>query len=157
MMMSSRKKLRSKLEAKSLEVLKKVGVATLFGYETTHIGYVVPSVEREYTPDWSTKGTKFHLEVKGKLDFATRNKMLLVQKQHPDHTFAFVFGRASNKIYRGSPTTYGDWAEANGFLWCDIKDFEQALDKWRKQYEQPAKIQKQPRRKRIQEQVCSGA
>ena len=75
-----------------------------------------------YTPDFKiTKknGRYFYIEYKGVLDVATRNKMKRIKLQHPRLDIRFVFQKASNKIRRGSKTTYGMWADQWGFPWAD--------------------------------------
>lgn len=149
--------LRSKLEQKAYSILVAQNLQSKFKYESSVLDYVVPAKKRRYTPDFSTTDGKFHIEVKGKLDFETREKMNLVKHTHPDKIIVLVFGRANNKLYRGSPTTYGDWAQVNGFLWCDIKDFETKLTEWRRIYDKAESVPKQPRRKRVQKQVRTRA
>ena len=46
------------------------------------------------------------------------DKMLWVKEQHPDKQFYMLFMNANNKIRKGSPTTYGDWATKKGFIWA---------------------------------------
>lgn len=117
---------RSKLELK---------VSTLLGqrkarqrpvsveYEPHRLKFQVPVQQRTYTPDFLIKGNKksFYIEVKGRLTQQDRKKMLLVKEQHPDKIFRFVFATGKNKLYRGSPTTYGDWCDKHGFEWTDLK------------------------------------
>jgi hypothetical protein len=64
-------------------------------------------------------GHMVYLEYKGVLDGKTRKKMKLVKKQHPKLDIRIIFEKASNKIYRGSKTTYGMWADQHGFKWED--------------------------------------
>ena len=45
--------------------------------------------------------------------------MLLVKKQHPELDIRFVFVRASNKIYKGSKTSYAAWCERYDFIWAE--------------------------------------
>jgi hypothetical protein len=90
-------------------------------YEPDSFDYHVDKI-CTYTPDFKiTRPRKrpFYLEFKGVLDLATRNKMKLVKKQHPKIDIRFVFQVASNKIRKGSKTTYGMWADQHGFLWSD--------------------------------------
>ena len=35
-----------------------------------------------------------------------------------------LFMNANNKIRKGSPTTYGEWATKKGFIWADYRDWE---------------------------------
>jgi len=50
-----------------------------------------------------------------------RKKHLLMKEQNPDIEIKFFFDKSNNKIYKGSSTTYGDWATAHGFEWTDLK------------------------------------
>jgi hypothetical protein len=90
-------------------------------YEADTFEYDV-SETRKYTPDWTVhkkNGHRVYLEFKGVLDGKTRKKMKLVKKQHPATDIRIIFEKASNKIYRGSKTTYGMWADQHGFKWED--------------------------------------
>jgi hypothetical protein len=90
-------------------------------YEVDTFKYQVYEI-RKYTPDWTvhrTNGNPIYLEYKGVLDGPTRKKMKLMKQQHPDIDIRFIFEKASNKIYRGSKTTYGEWATQHGFKWED--------------------------------------
>lgn len=90
-------------------------------YEADTFLYKIEEV-RKYTPDW-TIHTRSHnvvyVEFKGVLDKATRKKMKLVKAAHPELDIRIVFEKASNKIYKGSNTTYGMWAMQHGFKWSD--------------------------------------
>ena len=46
-------------------------------------------------------------------------KMLLIQKQHPEYDFRFVFNNSKARISKISKTTYGEWCERNGFKYAD--------------------------------------
>ena len=87
-----------------------------FSYEELKIGYVQTLV-RVYTPDFQVGSLV--LELKGWLSRADRMKMVLVKMQYPELDIRFVFMNASNKIAKGSKTSYGDWATKNGFLWAE--------------------------------------
>jgi hypothetical protein len=90
-------------------------------YEVTTFEYKISEI-RKYTPDWTVvmkNGHMVYLEYKGVLDGKTRKKMKLVKKQHPKLDIRIIFEKASNKIYRGSKTTYGMWADQHGFKWED--------------------------------------
>jgi len=88
-----------------------------FKYEPFSLEYVQPSKPRKYTPDLELPNGIL-VEIKGFLTTEDRNKMVWVKQQNPDKDIRFVFQRSSNKIYKGSKTTYGDWATANGFIWA---------------------------------------
>jgi ribosomal protein S26 len=59
------------------------------------------------------------IEIKGKFVAADRRKHLEVRKQHPDLDIRFVFQRPMNKLYKKSKTTYGEWADKNGYKWAE--------------------------------------
>lgn len=94
-----------------------------YKYEGDHLKYTMPAVPRKYTPDFWLDSKTF-IEVKGKLDLATRKKMEQVRAQHPGMTMILAFGKPSNKLYKGSKTSYADWADKNGFLWCDTDNLD---------------------------------
>ena len=71
-----------------------------------------------YTPDFPV-GKKIIIETKGRFQTADRMKMLLVQQQHPEYEFRFVFSNSKAKISKVSNTTYARWCEKNGFLYAD--------------------------------------
>ena len=89
----------------------------------------MPAVDRKYTPDFIVKQgkKKTYIEVKGKLDRATRQKMVQVLTQNPKHRFIMCFGKPENAIYKGSKTTYRKWAIDNGFEVCDPATLEELL------------------------------
>lgn len=90
-------------------------------YEADTFEYEVSEI-RKYTPDWTVhkkNGRLVYLEYKGVLDGKTRKKMKLMKKQHPKLDIRLIFEKASNKIYKGSKTTYGQWADQHGFKWED--------------------------------------
>lgn len=91
-------------------------------YEPVKFEYVVEET-RKYTPDWRIiyrKGKKtLFIEYKGVLDGRSRKLLKLVKKYHPEIDFRLVFEAASNKIYRGSKTTYAKWADQHGFPWAN--------------------------------------
>jgi hypothetical protein len=90
-------------------------------YEVDTFEYEV-SETCKYTPDWTVRDNKghiFYIEFKGVLDRATRKKMKLIKKQFPRVDIRLIFEKASNKIMKGSKTTYGMWADQWGFPWAD--------------------------------------
>jgi predicted nuclease of restriction endonuclease-like RecB superfamily len=76
---------------------------------------------QKYTPDFviERSGKRTIIEYKGKMTNETRKKMLSIKRCNPELTICLVFEKPSNKIRKGSKTTYGDWAEKNGFLWSE--------------------------------------
>lgn len=111
----SNSKYRSKLEER---------VATLLPasaqYEVDKLEYIVPASKHKYLTDFKLSDTVY-IEVKGRLLPSERKKHLLLKEQHPDIKVHFFFDKASNKIYKGSPTTYADWCDKHGFEWTDLK------------------------------------
>lgn len=89
-------------------------------YETDKIKYTIPASNHSYTPDFKLADNDY-IEVKGRLLPSERKKHLLIQEQNPNIRIRFFFDKSGNFIYKGSKTTYADWADAHGFLWTDIK------------------------------------
>lgn len=91
-------------------------------YEPDSFTYTVEET-KTYTPDYKVKTKKgriFYIEYKGVLDLETRKKMLRIKDQYPKMDIRLIFQKAANKIRKGSPTTYGMWAEKNGFPWAEL-------------------------------------
>ena len=88
-----------------------------FEYETLEIGYTIPESKHKYTPDFILPNGII-VEAKGKWDYASRKKMLLVIAQNPHLDIRMLFMRASNKIRKGSPTSYADFCEKNNIKWA---------------------------------------
>jgi Phage endonuclease I len=107
---------RSGLEVKVADQLSKLGIKA--EYETLKIKYTVPEKVHTYTPDFALPNGII-IETKGKFDLADRSKHLLVKSQYPNLDIRFVFTNSKTKIRKGSPTSYGDWAARNGFLFAD--------------------------------------
>ena len=101
-----------------------VAVAEVLGdkaeYEPDKLKFIQPAKNRNYCPDFKI-GPNTYIEAKGKFTYEDMDKMLWVKEQHPDKQFYMLFMNANNKIRKGSPTTYGDWATKKGFIWADWK------------------------------------
>ena len=108
-----RSKFRSKFEETVALALKRAGVAN--SYETMKLKYTKPCT---YTPAFVLRNGII-LEVKGFWPAADRTKHLRVREAHPDLDIRFIFQRASNTLSKKSKTTYGDWCNKHGFLWCE--------------------------------------
>jgi len=109
---------KSKLEEKAWKELKKNFPSVK--YEPDAIPYKQPEKERKYTPDFKlARGV--YIEAKGKLDLATRQKMVWFKDMHPGITIIFLFMNPDNKITKRSKTTYWQWAEKEGFMWLDFR------------------------------------
>lgn len=87
-----------------------------YDYEQLKLPY---TLNYNYKPDWELTEYGIIVETKGYLDSDDRRKMLAVKQQHPDLDIRFVFQKADKVIRRGSSTTYGDWADKNGFIWAE--------------------------------------
>ena len=106
---------RSGLEQKNARFLEAHGQVVRF--ESLKIPYVVPETRRKYTPDFVLENGII-VETKGKLEPKDRAKHLFIKHQHPELDVRFVFQRASDKINKGSKTTYAMWADKHGFQWA---------------------------------------
>lgn len=107
---------RSGLESKVSDQLKALNVG--FEYEKVKIKYKV-NEERTYTPDFHILSNGIIVETKGRFVPEDRKKHLLIKEQHPGFDIRFVFTNSNAKIRKGSPTSYADWCNKNGFLWAD--------------------------------------
>lgn len=107
---------RSKLEERIASQLENAGVE--FAYENLKLKYSIPARIATYTPDFCVG--PLVIEAKGYFRQASdRQKLILVKQAYPDLDIRIVFQRASNPIYKGSPTSYARWAEDHGFKWAD--------------------------------------
>lgn len=86
-----------------------------FSYEPLKVPYILSC---EYNPDFYFPGHGFYVETKGKLMSEERRKHLAVKKQHPELDLRFCFMEAHKKM-PGTKSTHAQWADRNGFLWCD--------------------------------------
>ena len=89
-------------------------------YEPDVITFLQPEKVRKYCPDFKI-GRNVYLEAKGKLDIATRQKMVNFKASNPHIRIIFLFMNPSNKITKRSKTTYGVWADKEGFEWLDFR------------------------------------
>ena len=107
-------------------------------YETDKLSYIWPQREAKYTPDFllAKKDGFFYIRSKGVFDVESRQKHLLIAEQHPDIDLRFVFSNVNQKIYKGSPTTYGMWCEKHGFAYANRKIPQEWLDEAKEQSEQ---------------------
>lgn len=107
---------RSRLEERIADQLDEAGIQ--FSYENKKLKYTVPARHATYTPDFDLG--PFLIEAKGYFrSAADRQKLVLVKRDNPEAQIRLVFQKASNPIYKGSPTTYAKWAEDHGFEWAD--------------------------------------
>lgn len=119
---------KSKLEEKVWAKLKTKYPTVC--YEPDKIPFIQPAKDRNYIPDF--KIGDVYIEAKGKLDLATRQKMLWFRECNPEVDVVILFQNPSNKIRKGSATTYGEWADKNGFKWLDFR--RNWIDDYRKLY-----------------------
>ena len=124
-----------------------------FRYEPMTLDYITPPVpakNHKYTPDFlfeAEDGHTIYVEAKGRLTVANRQKMLLVKQHNPELDIRFLFMNARqpliSKRKRGTKkngdiyksTTYGEWAEKNGFPWAQGNDpatIGRILAEWKK-------------------------
>ena len=90
-------------------------------YEKDVLAFVTSPQKRRYTPDWTIR-EGWYIEAKGRLSSADRKKHLYIKEQHPTARILVVFQRPQNKLYKGSPTSYGQWATKVGIEWCAVED-----------------------------------
>jgi hypothetical protein len=109
---------RNKLEEKALTLLAAHGFDQSC-YESEALEYEKPATQHTYTPDFKI-GPDVYLETKGLFDREDRKKILLVLDQHPDVVVCMAFYNAEYKLYKGSPTTYGEWCNQHCIPWCDL-------------------------------------
>ena len=114
---------RSKFEDTVAFALIDAGVT--FSYETLKLSYSRPCT---YTPDFILPNGVV-LEVKGFWPPSDRTKHKLVKEAHPDVDIRFVFQNAFNTLSNSSKTTYADWCDKHGILWCHRKIPEEWLKK----------------------------
>lgn len=83
-------------------------------YEDFYIEYTKPATKHKYTPDFVLPNGII-IEAKGIFEREDRQKHLLIKEQYPELDIRFVFQNPKMKLYKGSKTTYEDWANKYGF------------------------------------------
>ena len=106
-------KFRSGFEAKTANYLRRLGIE--FEYESLKVSYMR---EATYTPDFILPNGII-VETKGLWTSEDRTKHLLIREQHPELDVRLCFQNASNKLRKGSKTTYAMWCEKKGIKYCD--------------------------------------
>lgn len=106
---------RSKFEARIAENLEARGVP--FRYEPFKVEYTKPAKPSKYTPDYVLPNGII-IEAKGYFEAMDRTKHLMIQEQRPDLDIRFVFQNPNTKLSKTSKTTYGAWADKNGFKYA---------------------------------------
>lgn len=104
---------RSGFEATLANQLKRGGVS--FQYESIKLEYTKTAT---YTPDFILPNGII-IEAKGLWTTEDRKKHLLVREQHPQLDIRIVFQSATNKIRKGSNTTYAGWCEKKGIKYAN--------------------------------------
>lgn len=107
---------RSGLEEDVAKALTSAGVP--FTYEEMKIKYIKPASEHQYTPDF-VLDNGIIVETKGRFLIADRKKHMLIKRQQPHLDIRFVFSNSSQKLNKGSRTTYAQWCVKNGFEYAD--------------------------------------
>lgn len=108
---------RSKSEERVAGHLNELGVAYQYEPKDKKVPYKIERIAL-YLPDFVLPGNII-LEVKGYLTSSDRSKYIRIKASHPNIDLRFVFDRATNKLNPASQTTYAQWAEKHGFLWCE--------------------------------------
>lgn len=94
-----------------------------FEYETERLPYPV-TLTRHYMPDFiltKKDGSKMYLELKGRFTASDRTKMKRVKQHYPSLDIRMVFQMGTNKIRKGSKTTYMRWCERQDIPAYDCK------------------------------------
>jgi hypothetical protein len=109
---------RSNLEREFAKNLKARSID--FGYENLKLSYIKPHT---YNPDFTLPkrdGSLMIIETKGYFPSTDMSKMRAVKKCNPELDIRFIFGDCDKKN-KGSKSTYGQWAERNGFPYHNVK------------------------------------
>lgn len=113
---------RNGLEKRIGAQLSEAGVR--FSYEPRNVTISIPARKAKYLPDfWIGDDPNIGIVIESKGYFYNsakdRQKLCLIKEQHPELDIRIVFSDASKKIYKKSPTTYGQWATDHDFKWAD--------------------------------------
>lgn len=87
-------------------------------YEGREFPYIVPESKHKYTPDFPVS-PHIVIETKGRWVLEDRQKMLLLIQQYPNISFRMLFQKASQKIKKGSKTSYADWCDKHSIMWAE--------------------------------------
>ncbi len=112
---------RSGLETAFNKVCLLKGIKLGYELKESVLPFVTAPQKRKYHPDWTIK-PGWYIETKGRLTSSDRKKMVYVKEQHPKARILVVFQRPQNKLYKGSPTTYGQWCDKVGIQWAAFED-----------------------------------
>jgi hypothetical protein len=93
----------------------------VYTYEAIKVKFTPPAKERTKTWDWlieTDSGKTFVCETKGY--WSPRNRLDETEAIHQNTAdVRYCFQRAKTPIRKGSKTTYADWCDKNGILWCE--------------------------------------
>jgi hypothetical protein len=109
---------RSKSEERVAGHLNELGVAYDYEPKDKKLKYAIERTAY-YLPDFVLEDSGIILEVKGEFTSSDRAKYLRIRDSNPSMDLRFVFDRATSKLSKKSKTTYAQWADKNGFLWCE--------------------------------------
>lgn len=108
-----------------------------YSYEAVRIPYTPIQKVKHYIPDVILPNGII-IEIKGRFTSADRQKHKAIKALYPDLDIRFVFQRASQRINKGSKTTYAMWCESNGIRYHDgcipINWIKEPTNKTNKQY-----------------------
>lgn len=110
--MTSKRKYRSKFEARVASALERAGAP--FDYESLKLTYTRECV---YTPDFILPNG-IVIECKGYWVPSDRTKHLRVRENNPDIDIRFIFQNAHNTLSKKSKTTYAQWCDKHNFKWA---------------------------------------
>ena len=116
-----KRQFKSKLEMK---VAKMIGKQ--WEYEITSFPYVQ---ERKYITDFTKKGKKVHLEVKGffRPGDVSKYKAVKATIDSKGEELIFVLADPNKKVRKGAKSTMADWCDKNGYRWCSVNNVKQWL------------------------------
>ena len=109
---------RSKLEVIVNQQLVDSGIRFSYEGKLNLIRYEVPVTKHRYLADFLLENGII-IEAKGLFDASDRKKHLYIKEQFPQLDIRFLFQNSNNKLRKGSKTSYGDWCDKYGFLYCD--------------------------------------
>lgn len=107
---------RSGLEAANMKLLEDHGIKAQ--YEMWRIPYVIPASNHLYTPD-AILPNGIIVEFKGLWETDDRKKHLIIREMYPELDIRMVFSSSKTKLYKGSPTSYGQWCTKNNIVFAD--------------------------------------
>jgi hypothetical protein len=111
-------KYRSGSERKLADQLETLKVA--YSYEPYYVPYMWIE-SKKYLPDFILP-SGIILEVKGRFKIDDRKKHLFLRQSNPELDIRFVFDNPNTKLNKGGKSTYADWCNKNGFLFCKRSD-----------------------------------